>query len=136
MADEHLQKLRDNQSPFAEFLQIHYTQAAPDLIKAELEVRQELCTRPDILHGGAVMSIADNLGGAATVLNLPPDTWTTTIESKTNFLAAIPMGQKALAECRPVHRGKTTMVWQTTISREDGKKAAIVTQTQLVLSPR
>ncbi|MBT6096645.1 MAG: PaaI family thioesterase [Rhodospirillaceae bacterium] len=134
MADEHLKRLREQPTPYAKFLGIHYTKASPDLIKAELEVRQELCTKPDILHGGAVMSIADNLGGAATVLNLPPDTWTTTIESKTNFLAAIPMGQKALAECRPVHRGRTTMVWETTITREDGKPAAIVTQTQLVLT--
>ena len=134
MADEHLKRLREQPTPYAKFLGIHYTEASPDLIKAELEVRQELCTKPDILHGGAVMSIADNLGGAATVLNLPPDTWTTTIESKTNFLAAIPMGQKALAECRPVHRGRTTMVWETTITREDGKPAAIVTQTQLVLT--
>ncbi len=134
MAEEHLKYLREQPTPYAKFLGIHYTDASPDLIKAELEVRQELCTKPDILHGGAVMSIADNLGGAATVLNLPPDTWTTTIESKTNFLAAIPMGQKALAECRPVHRGRTTMVWETTITREDGKPAAIVTQTQLVLT--
>ena len=123
-----------NPTPYAEFLGLEFTEVSKDCVKAELTVRPELCTRPDILHGGAVMSIADNMGGAATVLNLPPDTWTTTIESKTNFLAAIPVGQKALAECKPIHRGRTTMVWETTISREDGKRAAVVTQTQLVLT--
>ena len=134
MAQEHLDKLLAAPTPYVEFLELRYTEAGPDLVKAELQVRPELCTKPDILHGGAVMSIADALGGAATVLNLQPGTWTTTIESKTNFLAAVPVGETAFAECRPIHRGRTTMVWETTIRRADGKTAAVVTQTQLVLT--
>jgi uncharacterized protein (TIGR00369 family) len=81
------------------------------------------------------MAFADNLGGTGTVANLPAGTITTTIESKTNFFAAIPLGDTARAECTPLHRGRTTMVWQTKITRGDGKLAAMVIQTQLVLSP-
>jgi 1,4-dihydroxy-2-naphthoyl-CoA hydrolase len=106
---------------------------APDCVKAELPVREDLCTRPAVLHGGAVMAFADTLGAVATIANLPEGAGTTTIESKTNFFAAIPLGDTAKAECTPLHRGRTTMVWQTRITRGDGRLAAVVTQTQLVL---
>ena len=85
------------------------------------------------MHGGAIMALADNLGGTATTANLKQGQSTTTIESKTNFFAAMPIGDVANAECTPLHRGRTTMVWQTRITRGDGKLCAIVTQTQLVL---
>ena len=81
----------------------------------------------------AVMALADNLGGTATIANLPKGGRTATIESKTNFFAAVPIGDIAKAECTPLHRGRTTMVWQTRITRGDGKLCALVTQTQLVL---
>jgi uncharacterized protein (TIGR00369 family) len=99
----------------------------------ELKVREDLCTRPNVLHGGAYMAFADTIGAIATVANLKDGESTTTIESKTNFFAAIPLGDTARAECTPLHRGRTTMVWQTKITRGDGKLAAIVTQTQMVL---
>ena len=136
MADDYLQRLKAEPMPYAAHLGIELTEATPDVVKAEMMVTRELCNRHDILHGGAVMSLADNLGGLATGLNLDEGFMTTTIESKTNFLAAIPAGKMAFAECRPVHKGRTTMVWQTTITREDGRKAAVVTQTQLVLAKR
>jgi 1,4-dihydroxy-2-naphthoyl-CoA hydrolase len=85
------------------------------------------------LHGGALMALADNLGGTATTANLKPGQSTTTVESKTNFFAAVPIGDVAKAECTPLHRGRTTMVWQTRITRSDGRLCALVTQTQLVL---
>lgn len=122
--------------PFAELMGLKITSVSPERVTAELPVRPDLCTHPAILHGGAVMAFADTLGAVATVANLAPGFSTTTIESKTNFFAAIPAGETALAETTPLHRGKTTMVWQTRISRADGKLAAIVTQTQLVLAPR
>ncbi len=87
------------------------------------------------LLGIKLLSVAperDTLGAIATVQNLPEGTWTTTIESKTNFFAAIPLGDVARAECTPLHRGRTTMVWQTRITRGDGRLAAVITQTQLV----
>jgi uncharacterized protein (TIGR00369 family) len=104
-----------------------------DRVVAELLVRKELANRNGALHGGAVMAIADNLGGTATFLNLPDGAGTTTIESKTNFFAAVPLGDTLRAECTPLHRGRTTMVWQTRIIRGDGRLAAVVTQTQLVM---
>jgi 1,4-dihydroxy-2-naphthoyl-CoA hydrolase len=76
------------------------------------------------------------VGAIATVENLPAGAWTTTIESKTNFFAAIAAGDTARAECMPLHRGRTTMVWQTRIMRGDGRLAAVVIQTQLVTTPK
>jgi 1,4-dihydroxy-2-naphthoyl-CoA hydrolase len=122
--------------PFSEFLGIEVVEVAPERVVARLKVRPELCTVPAVMHGGAVMALADTLGGVATVANLAAGQWTTTIESKTNFLAAVPEGETATAECTALHRGKTTMVWQTKISRADGRVAAYVTQTQLVLAAR
>lgn len=122
--------------PFATLMGLKVLEVTPDKVTAELPVRPELCTRPAILHGGAVMAFADTLGAVATIANLGEGFSTTTIESKTNFVAGIPEGETARAECTPLHRGRTTMVWQTRITRADGKLAAIVTQTQLVLAPR
>jgi 1,4-dihydroxy-2-naphthoyl-CoA hydrolase len=124
---------QDQQPPFATTLGIKVTHYSPDRIEAELPVRPELGNRNGNLHGGAIMALADDLGGAATIINLPEGTTTATIESKTNFFAAINVGDVARAECTPLHRGRTTMVWQTKITRGDGKVAAIVTQTQLVI---
>ena len=122
--------------PFAKLLGVTIVSIAPERVEATLEVREDLCTRPAVLHGGAIMAFADTLGAIATVANLPQGAGTTTIESKTNFFAAVPAGETARAECTPLHRGKTTMVWQTRITRADGRLAAVVTQTQLVLAPR
>jgi 1,4-dihydroxy-2-naphthoyl-CoA hydrolase len=123
----------DFQAPFAAYLGIKLTHVSAERVEAELAVRKELATVPDILHGGAIMALADNLGGVATVVNLPKGARTATIESKTNFFAAIPVGETAHAECTPLHRGRTTMVWQTKITRNDGRLAALVIQTQIVI---
>jgi uncharacterized protein (TIGR00369 family) len=124
------------QPPFADYLGIKITHISPERVTGELAVRGELATMPEIIHGGAIMALADNIGAVATVANLPDGAHTTTIESKTNFFAAIPVGDTARAECTPLHRGRTTMVWQTKITRNDGRLCAIVTQTQLVLLPK
>ncbi len=128
-----LAQVRKMDTPFSRYLGIELLEVTPDLVRAELPVRDELSTAPHAMHGGAIMAFADNLGAIATVVNLPPGAGTTTIESKTNFIAAVPPGQKAIGETTPLHKGRTTMVWQTRISREDGRLAAIVTQTQMVL---
>ena len=128
-----LEKIKALPLPFAELLGIAYREAAPERVVAELAVRTELCTVPAVLHGGAVMAFADTLGAYATLLNLPPGAHTTTIESKTNFLAAAPLGTTLRGECTPLHRGRRTMVWQTRISTAEGKLVAVVIQTQLVL---
>jgi 1,4-dihydroxy-2-naphthoyl-CoA hydrolase len=124
------------QPPFADLLGMKITHLSKDRVEAEMFVKEELNNRNGVMHGGAVMGFADNLGGAATFMNLPEGAATTTIESKTNFFAAIPIGDTARAECTPLHRGRSTMVWQTRITRGDGKLAAIVTQTQLVMPDR
>lgn len=80
------------------------------------------------------MAFADTLGAVATFVNLPPGARTTTIESKTNFLGGASAGSYVIAECTPIHRGRTTMVWQTRLTSEAGKLLALVTQTQMVLS--
>ena len=128
--------LNDMQLPFAKLLGIEITGAEADRVTAELTVRDELCTIPAIAHGGVYMAFADTLGAVATILNLPEGAHTTTVESKTNFLAAAPAGTKISAETTPVHKGRTTMVWQTRIINEKGRLAALVTQTQLVLPAR
>jgi 1,4-dihydroxy-2-naphthoyl-CoA hydrolase len=126
----------EQQPPFAHFMGMNITHVTPECVRAELLVREDLGNRNGVLHGGAVMALADNLGGTATIANLKDGQSTTTIESKTNFFAAIPVGSIAKAECLPLHRGRSTMVWQTKVTREDGRLAAVVTQTQLVLSAK
>ena len=123
------------QPPFAEFMGMKITHLSRDKITAEIFVREELNNRFGAMHGGAVMALADNLGGTATFANLPEGGRTATIESKTNFFAPIPIGDTAYAECTPLHRGRTTMVWQTRITRNDGRLCALVTQTQIVILP-
>ncbi|MEM9124093.1 MAG: PaaI family thioesterase, partial [Pseudomonadota bacterium] len=88
----------------------------------------------DLMHGGALMAVADTLGAIGAFLTLPEGAGgTTTIESKTNFLGAARVGMTITATATPVHVGKRTSVWQTRIEREDGRPVALVTQTQLVL---
>jgi 1,4-dihydroxy-2-naphthoyl-CoA hydrolase len=122
--------------PFAKVLGMTFTAAEPDRVAAEMLVRDDLCTRPAVLHGGAVMAFADTLGAAGTILNLPEGAWTTTIESKSNFVGPAPLGSRVVGEATPVHRGRTTMVWQTRVTTEAGRLVALVTQTQLVQAAR
>lgn len=124
----------NKQPAFAEFLGLKITSVSPERVTAELKAREEFNNRHGIMHGGAIMALADNLGGTATTANLKPGQTTTTIESKTNFFAAVAIGDIAYAECTALHRGRTTMVWQTRITRGDGRLCALVTQTQMVLN--
>lgn len=125
-----------NQPPFAKYLGIKIIEITPDRVLAELVVREDLNNRFGIMHGGAIMALADNCGGTAASANLKDGQTTTTIESKTNFFAAIPIGDVAKAECTALHKGRTTMVWQTRVTRNDGRLCALVTQTQMVLDKK
>lgn len=125
--------LNEKMMPLAKLIGVEFVSAAPEKVVARMKVREDLCTIPAVLHGGAAMAFADSLGGAATMLNLKEGTWTTTIESKTNFLAPAPAGTVVTGECTPVHRGKRTMVWQTRITTAEGRLVALVTQTQMVI---
>jgi uncharacterized protein (TIGR00369 family) len=118
---------------FPSVLGMRITEATPDRLVAEVMVTDELCTTGKTMHGGAIMTLADFMGAACTMNNVPSGAGTTTIESKTNFVSTAPSGQKVIATCEPVHKGKRTQVWRTTVSREDRRLVAVVTQTQMVL---
>lgn len=128
-----IERIAADQPPFAETLGLRIVSASADRVEAEMPVTRALANRNGMLHGGAIMALADNMGGTATFLNLGPDQGTTTMESKTNFFRPVKLGDTARAVTVPLHRGRRTMVWQTTISGSDGKMAALVTQTQMVI---
>lgn len=138
-----LSRFQQEPLPFAKLLGIELRSVAPDRIVAEMTVREDLCTRPAVLHGGAIMAFADTLGALGTIANLAqtapgtsgPTPATVTIESKTNFVGPAPLGARLTGEATPVHLGRRTMVWQTRITTQDGKLVALTTQTQLVLPP-
>jgi 1,4-dihydroxy-2-naphthoyl-CoA hydrolase len=114
-------------------LGVRFVAVALDCVVAELPLRDDLLNGGGIAHGGTLMAFADTTGAIATVINLPPGAHTTTIESKTNFLAAA-RGGILRAEATPLHRGRRTMVWQTRILDENGLLVSLTTQTQLVMT--
>lgn len=116
-----------------ELLGIRFVEASPERVVAELTWRQDLTTVGGVLHGGTLMALADTVGAAATVLNLPAGASTTTLESKTNFFAAGRAGV-VRAEATPLHRGKRTQVWQTRVTDAGGRLLSLTTQTQMVLT--
>ena len=118
---------------FPGLMGVRLVSLAADRVVAELDVRPELCTAGDILHGGAHMAFADTLGAVGTVLNLPEGKRTTTTDSSTKFIGAAKAGTTVTGESVALHRGRTTMVWQTSVRNAEGKLCAVVTQTQLVL---
>jgi 1,4-dihydroxy-2-naphthoyl-CoA hydrolase len=118
---------------FPGLMGVEIKEVTPERVVATMLVRPDLCTAGGVCHGGAFMAFADTIGAVGTVMNLPPGTRTTTIESKTNFLGAALVNTRITAESTPLHRGKTTQVWQTMIRSEAGKLCAVVTQTQMVL---
>ena len=120
---------------FPGLMGVHLTEAAPDRVRAQMLVRPDLCTAGGILHGGAIMAFADTLGAVGTVLNLAAGKRTTTTDSSTKFIAGAKVGSTVTADCVALHRGRTTLVWQTSVHNADGKLCALVTQTQLVLDP-
>ena len=119
--------------PLAELLGIEVVSASADEVLARLPWEERLCTAGGILHGGALMSLADAAGALCAFFNLPEgSTGTATIESKTNFFRAVRDGH-VVATSRPLHRGRTTIVVETDLHDAAGKHVARVTQTQAVL---
>ena len=121
---------------FPGLLGIRFVEANEERLRAELTVRDDLCTVPGVMHGGALMAFADTLGACATVMRLPKGAATTTIESKTNFLAAATTGATITGECTVLHAGRRTVVCQTRITDPNGRLLALVIQTQAVLEAR
>lgn len=120
--------------PFSKLMGVEVSEVGNDRVVGTLLVREDLCTAGGILHGGAIMAFADALGALGAFVNLPDGAaGTTTIESKTNFLGAAKQGETVTGEATPVQIGRRLSVWQTRITRSDGKAVALVTQTQMVL---
>jgi uncharacterized protein (TIGR00369 family) len=116
-----------------DLLGMELTEVTPEHAVATMLVRPDLCTVGGILHGGAIMAFADTLGAVGTVVNLPAGARTVTLESKTNFIGGAPVGSQVTGEATALHKGRTTMVWQTHIRSPAGKLVAVVTQTQMVI---
>jgi uncharacterized protein (TIGR00369 family) len=131
---ESLQKFHEGM--FGGLLGIRFVEASADRILAEMTVRDDMCTTPGVLHGGAIMAFADSIGATGTAVNLPQGAGTTTLESKTNFFAAGRVGETVRGESVPLHRGRRTMVWQTRVTNAEGRLLALVTQTQMVLEAK
>lgn len=128
---ESLQQILD--PLFPGLIGVRIVELAPERVVAELVVRPDLCTTGGMLHGGAYMAFADTLGAVGTILNMPEGKRTTTTDSSTKFIRAAQVNTTVVGECVALHRGRTTMVWQTMIRSAEGKLCAVVTQTQLVL---
>ena len=118
--------------PFSVACGVEVDAAGPEEVKAKMEWSADRCTAGGVLHGGAIMTLADSAGGICAFLNLPEGAVTSTVESKTNFLRAVRSGT-ATATCRPLHVGRQTIVLATEIRDDAGKLVAFVTQTQAVL---
>lgn len=120
--------------PFADLIGVRIVDSTPEEVRGLLDWAPERCTAGGVLHGGAVMALADSLGGACAFLNLPTGMLTGTIESKTNFFRPVTRGTVE-AVARPLHIGKSTIVVQTDVLDEEGRRVAQVTQTQAVIKP-
>lgn len=120
---------------FPGMMGVQLRRVEPGIVVATMLVRPDLCTAGGILHGGAYMAFADTLGAVGTMVSLPEGKRTTTVDSNTHFIGGARVGTTVTGESTALHRGKTTNVWQTRITSEDGKLCAVVTQTQLVLGP-
>jgi uncharacterized protein (TIGR00369 family) len=134
--DDKLARFNLRIPPFPKHLGIEFLSAEKDRLVAELTVRDDTSNGYGVMHGGALMAFADTLGAIGTIINLPAGASTTTLESKTNFIAAAPIGERLTGECTPLHKGRTTQIWTTRITRADGRLVAVVTQTQMVLPAR
>jgi uncharacterized protein (TIGR00369 family) len=122
--------------PLAATLGIRAVSFTPEDVRLSLDWAPGLATAGGSLHGGVIMALADSTGASCAVLNLPEGaSGTTTIESKTNFLAAV-RGGTVTATAKLLHRGSTTIVVETEVRDESGRLVAKVTQTQAVLRPR
>jgi 1,4-dihydroxy-2-naphthoyl-CoA hydrolase len=119
--------------PFAQLLGVELTAAAPEEVRATLAWAEERCTTGGVLHGGALMSLADTAGAVCAFLNLPEGAGTTTVESKTNFLGGVSEG-RVEAVARPLHVGRRFVVVDTDLFDDRAKRVARVTQTQAVLT--
>lgn len=115
-------------------LGIRLRSLTPHRAVADMRVKRAHLNRNGRVGGGVLMAFADVMGAAGAVANKPIGFRGGTLESKTNFFAAA-TGPVLVAASVPLHIGRTTSVWQTTIRNKGGRIVAIVTQTQMSLPP-
>ena len=120
--------------PFADMIGIRIVDSQAEEVRGLLDWAPERCTAGGVMHGGALLTLADSVGATCAFLNLPTGTLTATIESKTNFFRPVTRGTVE-AVARPLHVGKSTIVVQTDVLDEEGRRVAQVTQTQAVIKP-
>jgi len=121
------------QSNFSALTGIEIISATVESVVCRMAVTDALTNRNGALHGGAIMTLADNAAGTCAFVSIPPERSNTTIESKTNFLRGVALGDTLTATCVPLHLGRTTMVFQITMTRGDGKTVAVSTQTHMII---
>ena len=121
---------------FAGLIGLRFVEADLDHVVAEMDAAANHISRKNVVHGGVLMAIADTVGGFSTRINLLPGQGTTTIESKTNFLRAATPGSRLRARADALHKGRTTMVWQTVIRDDNDRVISITTQTQMVIKAK
>jgi 1,4-dihydroxy-2-naphthoyl-CoA hydrolase len=127
------EQLNDRALPYSKLLGIEFLKTSADEVQAKMAISADHCTVPPIAHGGSIMSLTDTVGGVATFVNLPEGAvGSITIESKTNFMRATPVGGTLFATATALHKGKQSHVWQTRVEAENGKLVAITTQTQII----
>ncbi len=130
------EQIRD-MMPFAALIGAELLEATPEVVRGRMEWAPERCTAGGLLHGGALMALADGAGGALAFFNLPEGAiGTATIESKTNFLRGVREGTTVTSTSRPLHRGRTMIVIETELTDDEGRLVAKVTQTQAFHYPR
>ena len=120
-------------SKFAQLLNIDFERVTPEEVICSMVVTEEMSNRNGVLHGGALMTLADTAAGSAAFINSPAEVSNTTVEAKTNFMRPVKVGDRLTARAVPVHLGRTTVVLQVTLTRGDGKVAGLATQTHLFL---
>jgi 1,4-dihydroxy-2-naphthoyl-CoA hydrolase len=125
------EQIRDTM-PFAALVGIELLETTPQLVRGRLAFSPERCTAGGLMHGGALMALADSVGAICAFLNLPEGANTATIESKTNFFRGV-RDRHVDAVAKPLHVGRTSIVVQTDLADADGKPVALTIQTQAIL---
>jgi uncharacterized protein (TIGR00369 family) len=118
--------------PFAQMIGVEIVSAAPEEVRGRLDWAADRCTTGGILHGGALLTLADSLGGVCAYLNLREGQSTATLESKTNFIRAVREGS-VVGTAHPLHVGRTTIVVETRLHDGQGRLVSITLQTQAVI---
>lgn len=135
MASHRTRDLADIPPPsnFSALLGIEFVTCTPEEVICQMVVTTSMANRNGVLHGGALMTLADTAAGTTAFINSPVEVTNTTVEAKTNFVRPVTVGDTVIARCVPIHVGRTTVVLQVMLTRGDGKVVGATSQTHLFL---